>query len=116
MNRKIGHGLAGLIVFLATAGAQVFAASPIMSVPQPAEVYGTIDHLNLGEGRVVIDDTTYLVAPNSPVTADGRQVGLNSLRKGGKIGITVIPSTSGSRPIITRIRLLPDNFVPPETD
>jgi hypothetical protein len=52
---------------------------------------GTIDLLNLGQGRIVIDDRQYLISDKT--TIDGKHGNLRSaLRKGMHIKFTTVPA------------------------
>jgi hypothetical protein len=58
------------------------------------QLSGNIDYINVKETKVVINDTTYLVAPNIPVAA---------FKKGARVAFLVAPPARGQRPMIMQL-------------
>jgi hypothetical protein len=82
-------------VLLSLASAPTPAAGPGSAAGQ---LSGAIDYVDAKQGKVVIDDTTYLVAPTVPVAA---------FKKGTKVGFIVTQPAGSQRPVIAQMWPLP---------
>lgn len=86
---KIQRTLSGLAALLAATLVPI-AVSKAEGLTLPNVVYdaqGTIDHIDVGRGTIVVDDHGYLLPGNIQIHAGERLVTVGALRKGLNVGI-----------------------------
>lgn len=104
---------AGLISMLFATGLQDAVAQP-PSAPDGLEVVGTVDHVDAGANRIVVNDQTFLLSAGAPVRlANGRVADLRSLKKGMTVKFAA-RRADGPRPVVFEIQVLPEGTVVPE--
>jgi hypothetical protein len=90
------------IVLMAAVG--VSTAAP--RSPHDRET-GELDYVSIEDGKVVVDDRTFLLPTGTAVTlASGQTGSMHDLKKGAKVGFTV-RRAENQRPVITHIWVLP---------
>lgn len=104
-----------LVVFLVG----VFSAPAALASPPGAaadlEDVGTVDYISLDDGKIVVGDVSYFVTAATPVVLpDGKITSIESLKKGTRVGFTAMPVAKGRATVITRIWVLPKDYMPPQ--
>ncbi len=116
MNTK---SLTLMTVLVATTTTALGSHATATGAPQTAvapqiDRTGTVDYLDIENGRIVIGDHTFLVSPNTVIILpSGAKVSLSSLTRGTLVGFSLAPSTEGKKRGVTRIYVLPKDFVLP---
>ena len=89
----------------------------IAGAPAQFEEVATIDAVDMKEGKIVVGDVLYFITASTPVVlGNGQMSSAGALQKGTRIGFITTPAVKGHRPTITRIWVVPKDFVLPQND
>jgi hypothetical protein len=88
------------------------------STPQTLSGGGRIDAVDIGEGRIIIDDGVLLLSPTTRVIdATGRPSNIQALRRGAMVNYSATRDRNvAARPKITEIAILPSGQKPRRDD
>jgi hypothetical protein len=102
---------------LAAVAGVATARTPVFQ-PQALEATGTVDSVNIVDGKLIVDDRTYVVSSTTPVTLpSGQRTRFEALTPGTRIGFTTSPTRgAGGKPQITQIWVLPKDYKSPAND
>ena len=88
------------------------------STPQALSGGGRIDAIDAGDGRIIIDDSVFLLSPTTRVIdATGRPSNVQALRRGAMVNYSAtLDRNTAARPKITEIAILPSGQKPRRDD
>lgn len=106
-----------LVVFLVGTLSPPALAAALPGAAAGLEEVGTLDYINPGDGKIVVGDVSYIfTAATTVVLANGNIAPITSLKTGMRLGITIAPVTNGHANVITRIWVLPKDYMPPKDE
>jgi hypothetical protein len=88
------------------------------STPQALSGGGRIDAIDIGDGRIIIDDSVLLLSPTTRVIdATGRPSNVQALRRGAMVNYSATwDRNAAARPKITEIAILSSGQKPRRND